>query len=517
MVKPPLEQTQILPPSAHERTQRIDPPPGAQVMADDDIGMIGIGQTVSGRFRIEREIGVGGMGRVFEAEDLQLKRAVAIKAVHTHLVQDREWLENLRFEARVIARMRHPGIVQVYEIIEAAGGPLMVMEYVEGQTLSDAIAAGGLSRAQFLALMEQVCAAVGHAHAHGIVHHDLKAGNVMLTADGHCKIMDFGIASGGSGEGFDHLAGGVTGSPAYMSPEMFQGRGRGETRSDVYGLGVMLYHGLSGSLPFRAETLEQLTAQVVSSRPEPLALRVPGIAADLAAICMCAMARDPDARYVDARAVAEELRRQREGLPVAAREYPLATRIGRAVSYHWRSFIAALLASVLLFIGVNLTADHLHVLAEEALLVELEGKLAGLAATSALAVEPGADQAAIEQQFAPLRPLIPGIEHIRLETNDGSPEYQRAQAGEVVIQREGTRPGDPEATERLAAYAPIHDRDGRVTGVLTMAMTNASLLGHFADLEVGYRQSEWMASVVALLVLVLSVASMVVQWQSRRA
>jgi serine/threonine protein kinase/Flp pilus assembly protein TadD len=233
-----------------------------------------IGQSVS-HYRILEKLGEGGMGVVYKAQDLKLDRPVAIKFLPSHLSAAEENKARFIQEARATAALNHPNILNVYDIdeqpsAEGAGGMYFVMEYVEGKTLKSHIAslkAGqGILIPQTLDWVVQVAQGLRAAHEKGIVHRDIKSENIMLSADGHPKVMDFGIAKLKGGSGLTK-AGVSVGTLSYMSPEQAQGVAADE-RTDIWSLGIVLYEMLTGELPFRAEHEPALMYLIVNEQPQ---------------------------------------------------------------------------------------------------------------------------------------------------------------------------------------------------------------------------------------------------------
>ncbi|MBI1893589.1 MAG: protein kinase [Candidatus Rokubacteria bacterium] len=272
------------------------------------------------RYEILEELGQGAMGIVYKARDPQLDRIVAIKTLRRDLGLPPEQYAELkrRFyqEATAAGRLNHPNLVSVYDVVEVDGVPYMVMEYLEGRTLADLIASEGpLRPRQATHLVSQVCSALEYAHAHGVVHRDIKPGNILVGADGVAKVSDFGIAriSGSTVT----RTGVMVGTPAYMSPEQLSGRGV-DGRSDLFSLGVALYEALTGVNPFQADDLAALLYRVVHVDPPPARQRNPKVPPALDAVMARVLAKVPDQRYPNARAFAEALA-QAVGQPTGAR------------------------------------------------------------------------------------------------------------------------------------------------------------------------------------------------------
>jgi serine/threonine protein kinase len=232
--------------------------------------------TVLGSYTVVREIGRGGMGRVYLASDGQLGRTVALKALAPQLTREPLHRDRLRREARAAAVLTHPGICTVYALEELDGELYIATEFVEGHTLRDEIAGGQRpSLEAIVTTARDLASALASAHAKGITHRDLKPENVMRTRDGRIKVLDFGLARVEAGPGgiaatlTAPLPGGIAGTPAYMSPEQIEGRTAGPG-ADVFALGVLMYEWISGRHPFQAGSALATLARVLDSTPDPL-------------------------------------------------------------------------------------------------------------------------------------------------------------------------------------------------------------------------------------------------------
>lgn len=226
---------------------------------------------VVGHYRILGSLGAGGMGQVFVAEDLKLRRKVAIKMLPESAAADHETVERMLREARTAAALDHPNICGIHEVGEESERPYIVMSYVEGETLAHRLARAPMTFAETVDIAIQLAAALEEAHAHGIVHRDMKPMNVMITPKGTVKVLDFGLAKAldAAAESLLTTPGTVVGTPQYMSPEQV----RGETldgRSDLFSLGVMLYEIAAGRRPFeRGSTIATITA-ILFEQPAPI-------------------------------------------------------------------------------------------------------------------------------------------------------------------------------------------------------------------------------------------------------
>jgi serine/threonine-protein kinase len=260
-------------------------------------------------------LGQGGMGEVRGARDLRLGRPVAIKTLRAGLAGKPEVRRRFEAEARAAARLSHPHVVAVHDVGEDEDGtPFIVMERLPGPDLEREMAAGPLDPARVREVGAGILAALGAAHAAGVVHRDVKPGNVLLTADGTVKVADFGIAKAlDNPEGAGRTTeidltgdGQLIGTVAYMAPEQVEGT-PASVQSDLYSVGVILYEALAGTRPFNADTPMRLCFAVQKGDYEPLATRRPGLDPALVAVVERAMARRPEDRFATAAEMAAAL------------------------------------------------------------------------------------------------------------------------------------------------------------------------------------------------------------------
>jgi serine/threonine protein kinase len=264
---------------------------------------------LAGRFRLLRTLGEGAQGTVHLADDLRLEREVAIKMLHVGDDDPARLLD----EARAASRLSHPNVVALYDADEDAGRPYLVFEYVAGRTLSETLKAGGrLAPGRAANLATQLLRGLAAAHRHGILHRDVKPGNVMLTAEGLARIMDFGIALR-PGAGDVH---GLCGTPAYMAPECISGKPF-DVRSDLYAAGVVLYEMLVGQPPSTGPSAFAVMNRTVNEPPPPPSAANPGVDEHLDAVVLKALSRDPGERYPDAEAMIGALERYLDPEPAA--------------------------------------------------------------------------------------------------------------------------------------------------------------------------------------------------------
>jgi serine/threonine protein kinase len=265
-----------------------------------------------GLYTIVRELGRGGMGRVYLASDERLGRTVALKALAPHLVGNPSQRERLRREARAAAGLTHPGICTVYALEEIEGELYIASEFVDGHTLGEEIRSGRLpATGEILRTARDLADALASAHAKGVVHRDLKPDNVMRTADGRLKILDFGLARIDAPDRVAPVTlathvGMVIGTPAYMAPEQITGQPV-DARADVFAFGVLVYEYACGVHPFVGSTTLATVARVLESDARPIAARCPEISSGLADIVSRCLRKAPPERYGSAAEIAAAL------------------------------------------------------------------------------------------------------------------------------------------------------------------------------------------------------------------
>jgi eukaryotic-like serine/threonine-protein kinase len=292
-------------------------------------------QELLGRYRLESVLADGGMGRVWRAQDLRLQRSVAVKILRTDLTGDATSLSRFRAEAQCAALLDHPHIATVHDYGETvamdSGTPLayLVMELVDGESLSDLLARRGrLDASDTMRIIGQTAAALAAAHAAGVVHRDVKPGNVLVTPDLDVKITDFGIAQSASSVPLTGT-GQVIGTAQYMSPEQAAG-GKATPASDVYALGVVAYECLAGRRPFEGRSSAQVALQQIQDMPPPLPPTVPD---DVRRLVEQAMAKDPAARFPGGAALRDAIDRlAAPGSPVAADRRPTAVMAAQSLA-----------------------------------------------------------------------------------------------------------------------------------------------------------------------------------------
>jgi serine/threonine protein kinase len=305
------------------------------------------------------------MGVVYKARQKGLNRLVALKMLRAGLDAEPRELARFRAEAEAVARLQHPNIVQIHEIGEAAGRPYFCLELVDGGSLADRLRGQMVRPEEAAGLIEVLAQAMHAAHQRGLVHRDLKPGNILLTAAGTPKVADFGLAKQLDRNLAHTQSGAVLGTPSYMAPEQAAGRSReiGPT-TDVYALGAILYEMLTGRPPFKGESLMETLDQVRWQPPVPPGRIQPGVPEDLEAICLKCLEKDRADRYATAALLAEDLRRFLAGQTVQApavprddsteSETPPGGSVGPMVGRFLRRRWAAILVCCLVSVGVAL-------------------------------------------------------------------------------------------------------------------------------------------------------------------
>jgi serine/threonine-protein kinase len=273
---------------------------------------------LGGRYRVEEELGRGGMAKVYRGNDTVLSRPVAVKILAPQFADDPSFVDRFRREAQAAARLNHPNLVSVYDTGSDDGVHFIVMEYVEGKTLADYLTGGGRIMPQrAIEIAEAVSQALTAAHAQGVIHRDIKPGNIMITPSGDVKVADFGIARMiASAETIAQTAA-VLGTAAYLSPEQAQGQPV-DQRSDLYSLGCVLYEMVAGRPPFTGDSPVAVASKQVLEQPVPPSRLNPDVSPQLDAVIMRTLAKNPANRYESAEEFRRDLERARRGDPVEA-------------------------------------------------------------------------------------------------------------------------------------------------------------------------------------------------------
>src|SRR6266853_482971 len=317
--------------------------------------------TKLGPYEIQSPLGAGGMGEVYKARDTRLDRTVAIKLVPSHLSENPEAKQRFDREARTISSLNHPNICTLHDVGEQDGVDYLVMEYLEGETLADRLRKGPLSVDQVLKYGIEICEGLEKAHRSGVVHRDLKPGNIMLTKTG-AKLMDFGLAKASlagpaatSGltatlttpPGSHPLTaqGMVVGTFQYMSPEQVEGK-EADARSDIFALGAVLYEMATGKRAFEGKTQASIVAAILASEPQPISAVTPMSPPALDRVVKVCLAKDPDERWQTAHDVKLQLQWIAEGGSQAGIPAPVSKRRRLSHNLAWAVATVCALAAI---------------------------------------------------------------------------------------------------------------------------------------------------------------------------
>ena len=522
-----------------------------------------LNRELAGRYHLEGMIGTGAIGAVYRATDLNLNRSVAIKAIRTPFQLSPKWKERFHEEAKMIAQFAHSGIVQVHEIIECNHHPLIVMEYVQGRDLHEVVKAG-IDRRRLIDMLIAICEAVSYAHAHGIIHCDIKPRNILVTDAGEAKIADFGIAyrvdedAARPGAPIDLRKKTVRGSPPFMSPEQAHGNTwQLSTRTDVFGLGATLYFGLTGRRIYEGGS-EEMVAQARECNIQPPSAMVPDLPPELDAICMKCMEKDPAARYAGPASLAEDLYRFREGLPVSVRKYSLIRKATGAILYRKGAFLLSV-AIVLAAVAGSIVAQTIdHRVARKSLVNVLREGVKGIAGATAYQVNPDLVEAvrhrededqpackALVQLLREMKTRHPHVDYMYIARKADQPGYVSFVAMDSFADPLGTlHVGDvyketPKFPEMLAAfngptadrdihtldqwnvalsgYAPILDRDGRAIAIVGVDLRSDEITLVFRQIDRAFVGLLALSGVGAVALLMLIVMWRISCWEGDAA
>jgi len=325
---------------AFSKTMTIQQPPKS----------ISRGSTLAGKYRIVEPIGKGGMGVVYKAEDTKLRRTVALKFLPPELAESPEACERFIREAQAAAALSHPHICTIHEISEEEDQSFIVMEYIEGESLRQKILKGPLDQTEVLDIAIQVAEGLEEAHKKGIVHRDIKPGNIMLTEKGAAKVMDFGLAKVFGGSLITREAK-TMGTVAYMSPEQAKGEVV-DRRTDIWSLGVVLYQMVTGQLPFKGEYDQSTIHSILNHEPEPITKIRENLPSGLELVISKALAKNPAGRYQSMEDFLGDLKAIAEGLkPLRAKAGLLRGRIlGLKKTYAYAGLAGIVILAVLAFL-----------------------------------------------------------------------------------------------------------------------------------------------------------------------
>src|SRR5919107_325233 len=265
-------------------------------------------QTV-GEYRIVDFLGAGGMGEVYRAVHSKIGRVAAVKVLTAQAAQGSGFVERFLNEGRIQANLKHPNVATLYDFCEVQGQPCIIMEYVDGQTISERIAAYGapLAPAETVYVFEKVCEAIEYIHRNGVIHRDIKSNNIKISSQGQVKLLDFGIAKGQTSQQLTQV-GSVIGTLQYLAPELVRG-GTADARGDIWALGVLLYEMVTGRTPFDAATIGDLCDRIERVEYAPPAQANPGVPREVAAIISRCLRKNPAERYATAGELLADARR----------------------------------------------------------------------------------------------------------------------------------------------------------------------------------------------------------------
>jgi hypothetical protein len=546
-----------------EADTRVVSPSGVRI---DRLDMETLGRALGNRYRLDHELEAGGMGQVFRARDLVLDRTVALKTMRPEILTDPHWLHRFHLEATVSAGLQHPNIVQVYEVLEALGRPILVMEYVEGTDLKSALDQGRLGKAEVVRIMSAVCDALAFAHSRGVIHRDVKPANILLGRDGVPKVADFGLATQKgrrlSAAMDAQESGNLLGSPAFMSPEQARGDLRRlDNRTDIYSLGATLYFALTGRPPVAGSTAMLATAKRGDVTP-PSRLRA-GISRDLEAVCLKALATRPEHRYSSAAGMARDLRNLLEHRPVSARVYGPWETLRRATAAHRAALIGGVAAVTLALLGIAVAAASLHGTAKGALFEGMRRQVMDLASMAVLALDPDEVRAAaatddpaalavaaLEGSLAEVGARAPDLRYVWIMRRspvggttlefvadgipDGTSENQASPSLEVparlgerfdaspypdlMLGFEGPAADrDYSVTDQwgvaLSGYAPIRDSQGNAVAVLGVDMSETDLADRFEEVDRALLITVLFAGALSLIALATIAVGVSLLWR----
>jgi tRNA A-37 threonylcarbamoyl transferase component Bud32/tetratricopeptide (TPR) repeat protein len=313
------------------------------------------GSTFAGRYQIIEEIGKGGMGKVYKAQDKKINEMVALRLIKSESASDRKTIERFGNEMKFARKVSHRNVCRMYDLGEEKGSHFITMEYVPGEDLRSSIRRfGQLPIGKSISITKQICEGLAEAHRLGVIHRDLKSSNIMIDKEGNVRIMDFGIARSLEAKGFTG-AGVMIGTPEYMSPEQVEGK-ETDQRSDIYSLGIILYEMVTGRVPFEGDTPFTVGVKHKSEPPKDPKELNSQIPEDLSRVILKCLEKDKEQRYQSVSGARSELENIERGIPTTERvipeRKPLTSREITVTFGLRKLFIPALIFFAIVIIGV---------------------------------------------------------------------------------------------------------------------------------------------------------------------
>ncbi len=556
--------TEVIENSNSETTVLSDVEYGSDIIPVDPEEVIK--HKLKDRFDLHALLGSGGMGKVYKAEDLKLERIVAIKVIHPRLFSDTGIAERLRLEAKIVAKLQHPNIVQVYDFIELAGHCMMIMEYIEGYDLKHVVEKEIYNQHDIIKGFAEACYAIHYAHMQGVIHRDIKPSNIMVGNDGVFKIMDFGISVLENNQNYS-----IEGSPAFMAPETYADEGATNTLSDIYALGITLFFILTKATPYpKLSTHSLIWNKVNRDTPEPNTINS-AITRNINAICSKASKKHPSERYDNAQNLADDLRRHLQNLKVCARSYTVFEILKESIRYRPVVSLLSLISVLVFFTAIILSSDHVHTISEKTLLSELRSKVNSIAFNISVAIDKAAlihmvsneivdnnELYKLDDQLRSIQINDPEIrDYYLLKSDDNGRQFKiiyarhgngpldikrlneghdtwgpkpfvvqqtaiklmrDAWSGKVIVQEEydNERRHDGDWENRFLGFAPVLDESSHTRAVLVVEVSSHGIAKAYQQIEDAYSIARVLAVVVSSFLLAGVLIALAYMWMTMK-